>query len=127
MSNCGTTTNRERTVSPAIPVPVCPREVNWTVESALQNETRFHHPNDPAIIDSIAVLDQVLKRDRPQRPGWRRDNPDGHGQAADGSAYDGTGAGRCWLLLTGERAHYEMATGRDPLPTIAAIADSLPT
>ena len=29
--------------------------------------------------------------------------------------YDGTGVGRCWPILTGERrGHYELAAGRDP-------------
>ena len=29
--------------------------------------------------------------------------------------FDGTGIGRCWPLLTGERAHYELAAGRPEL------------
>ncbi len=77
--------------------------------------------DDPLIVGSIAVMDQVIKRDLPQGPGWRRYNHDGYGQKADGSAYDGTGVGRCWPILTGERAHYELAAGRDPLPFIAAM------
>ncbi|PYJ27199.1 MAG: glucoamylase, partial [Verrucomicrobia bacterium] len=47
-------------------------------------------------------------------PGWRRYNHDGYGQRDDGSAFDGTGVGRCWPILTGERGHYELAAGRDP-------------
>src|SRR5208337_4029521 len=39
----------------------------------------------------------------------------------DGSAFDGTGVGRSWPILTGERAHYELAAGRDPLPYITAM------
>jgi GH15 family glucan-1,4-alpha-glucosidase len=50
--------------------------------------------NDPLIVDSIAVIDQVLKHDLPQGPCWRRYNHDGYGQKDDGSAYDGTGVGR---------------------------------
>jgi glucoamylase len=78
-------------------------------------------PNDPLIRDSISVIDQVLKCDLPQGPCWRRYNYDGYGQKADGSAFDGTGTGRCWPLLTGERGHYELAAGRDPLPFIQAL------
>ena len=78
-------------------------------------------PLDPLILDSIAVIDAVLKRDLPQGPCWRRYNHDGYGQKADGSAFDGTGVGRCWPLLTGERAHYELAAGRDPVPFIRAL------
>jgi glucoamylase len=79
--------------------------------------------DDPSIVDSLAVIDQVLKRDLPQGPGWRRYNHDGYGQKADGSAYDGTGEGRCWPILTGERGHYELAAGRDPMPFIETIEE----
>jgi len=71
-------------------------------------------PNDAIIRDSIEVMDRVLKYDLPQGPGWRRYNHDGYGQKDDGGAYDGTGVGRCWPILTGERGHYELAAGRDP-------------
>jgi glucoamylase len=66
-------------------------------------------------------VDAVLKRDLPEGPGWRRYNFDGYGQKEDGSAYDGTGIGRCWPLLTGERGHYELAAGRDPLPYLKSL------
>jgi glucoamylase len=77
--------------------------------------------HDPLIVDSLAVIDAVLKRELPQGPCWRRYNHDGYGQKEDGSAYDGTGIGRCWPLLTGERGHYELAAGRDPFPFIEAM------
>jgi glucoamylase len=78
---------------------------------------------DPIVRDSIEVIDRVLKHDLPQGPGWRRYNHDGYGQKDDGSAFDGTGVGRCWPILTGERGHYELAAGRDPKPFIATIED----
>jgi len=80
--------------------------------------------DDPAIVDSIAVMDRVLKRDLPQGPCWRRYNHDGYGQKPDGTAYDGTGEGRCWPILTGERGHYELAAGRDPLAFIKTMEKS---
>ena len=80
-------------------------------------------PNDPLVRDSIEVIDRVLKYDLPQGPGWRRYNHDGYGQKDDGSAFDGTGVGRCWPILTGERGHYELAAGRDPKPFITAMED----
>ena len=69
--------------------------------------------DDPLIIDSLKVVDAILKRDLPQGPSWLRYNWDGYGQAPDGGPYHGTGQGRPWPLLTGERAHYELAAGRD--------------
>ncbi len=77
--------------------------------------------NDPIVRNSIEVMDRVLKHDLPQGPCWRRYNHDGYGQKDDGSAFDGTGVGRSWPILTGERGHYELAAGRDPLPYITAL------
>ena len=77
--------------------------------------------DDPLMVDSLVVIDQELKRDLPQGPCWRRYNYDGYGQKADGSAFDGTGEGRSWPILTGERGHYELAAGRDPMPFISAM------
>jgi glucoamylase len=73
---------------------------------------------DPLIVDSLKVVDAVLKRELPQGSGWLRYNWDGYGQRADGSAYQGWGQGRVWPLLTGERAHYELAAGKDVKPLI---------
>lgn len=70
------------------------------------------NPHDPLIVDSLKVVDAALRRDLPQGPGWLRYNWDGYGQTEAGGAYHGTGKGRVWPLLTGERAHYELAAGR---------------
>ena len=40
------------------------------------------------------------------------------GSAPDGGAYEGWGQGRVWPLLTGERAHYELAAGNGVIPLI---------
>ena len=74
--------------------------------------------DDPLIVDSLKVVDAVLKRDLPQGPGWLRYNWDGYGEREDGSAYEGWGQGRVWPLLTGERAHYELAAGNGVIPLI---------
>jgi glucoamylase len=79
--------------------------------------------SDPLVCDSIEVIDRVLKYDLPQGPCWRRYNHDGYGQREDCSAFDGTGVGRCWPILTGERGHYELAAGRDPKRFIKAMED----
>ncbi len=77
--------------------------------------------DDPTVCDSIVVADRLLKVELPQGPCWRRYNHDGYGQKEDGGAFDGTGTGRCWPILTGERGHYELAAGRDAKPFIAAM------
>jgi glucoamylase len=77
--------------------------------------------DDPLIIDSLKVIDSVLKRDTPYGPCWRRYNHDGYGQRKDGGPYLGWGQGRAWPILTGERAHYELAAGRDVKPFITAL------
>ncbi|MGB6687784.1 MAG: glycoside hydrolase family 15 protein [Terracidiphilus sp.] len=69
--------------------------------------------DDPLIADSLKVVDKVLKRDLPQGPSWLRYNNDGYGQRPDCGPFQGWGQGRPWPLLTGERAHYELAAGND--------------
>ena len=68
--------------------------------------------DDPRIVDTVRVIDALLKVDTPFGPGWKRYNQDGYGEQADGEPFDGVGVGRLWPLLTGERAHYELAAGR---------------
>jgi glucoamylase len=75
--------------------------------------------DDPLIVDSLKVVDAVLKRELPQGPGWLRYNWDGYGQRPDGGPFEGWGQGRVWPLLTGERAHYELAAGKDITPLIS--------
>ncbi len=69
-------------------------------------------PDDPRILNTVAVIDKILQVDLPQGPGWRRYNLDGYGEKADGRPFDGVGIGRCWPLLAAERAHYALAAGR---------------
>jgi glucoamylase len=78
--------------------------------------------DDPLIEGSVRLADALLKVDTPVGPAWRRYLNDGYGEHDDGSAFDGTGRGRAWPLLTGERAHYEIARGNDPLPLMEAMA-----
>ncbi len=77
--------------------------------------------DDPLVIDSLKVVDAVLKRDTPNGPCWRRYNHDGYGQRKDGGPFTGSGQGRAWPILTGERAHYELAAGGDVKPYVHAI------
>lgn len=70
--------------------------------------------DDPRILNTVRVIDALLKVDLPAGPCWHRYNGDGYGEHEDGRPFDGTGIGRCWPLLTGERAHYELAAGNQP-------------
>lgn len=66
-------------------------------------------PDEPIIVDSLKVVDAVLKVETPFGPCWHRYNHDGYGQRDDGGPFQGWGKGRAWPLLTGERGHYELA------------------
>jgi glucoamylase len=68
--------------------------------------------DDPRITNTVKVIDALLKVETPNGPAWRRYVDDEYGEHEDGSAFDGTGIGRAWPLLTGERAHYELAAKR---------------
>lgn len=67
--------------------------------------------DDPRILNTLRVIDAELKVETPTGPCWHRYNHDGYGEHEDGTPFDGTGIGRLWPLLTGERAHYEIAAG----------------
>ncbi|MBZ9776269.1 glucan 1,4-alpha-glucosidase [Mesorhizobium sp. CO1-1-8] len=68
--------------------------------------------DDPRIVGTVKVIDAQLRCELPQGPLWYRYNSDGYGEHEDGAPFDGTGQGRPWPLLAGERAHYELAAGR---------------
>ena len=78
-------------------------------------------PDDPCILDSLKAVDRLLKTQTPSGPVWHRYNNDGYGEHHDGSAFDGTGHGRGWPLLTGERGHYALAAGEDVLPYLESM------
>ncbi len=79
-------------------------------------------PHDPRIVATIVLADALLKTTTPAGPVWHRYNGDGYGEHADGSPFNGAGIGRGWPLLTGERGHYAIAAGEDPLPYLMAMA-----
>lgn len=70
--------------------------------------------HDPRILNTIKAIDHALRRDTPKGPAWRRYCGDAYGENEDGSPFSKTGIGRAWPLLTGERAHYEIAAGNLP-------------
>ncbi|HSR11132.1 MAG TPA: glycoside hydrolase family 15 protein [Thermodesulfobacteriota bacterium] len=70
-------------------------------------------PDDPRIGNTVKIIDSTLKVDTPRGPAWHRFRDDHYGEEEDGSPFRGKkGIGRIWPLLTGERAHFELAAGR---------------
>ena len=77
--------------------------------------------DDPRILSTLAVTDALLRTETPSGPVWHRYTGDGYGEHEDGSAFDGTGIGRGWPLLVGERGHYELEAGRDARPYLETM------
>ncbi|MBY0380586.1 MAG: glucan 1,4-alpha-glucosidase [Xanthobacteraceae bacterium] len=82
--------------------------------------------DDPRIVNTVKAIDMLLKRELPSGSYWYRYNDDGYGEHADGTPFNGSGIGRLWPLLTGERAHYEIAAGRydEARRLLTALEDS---
>jgi len=86
-------------------------------------------PRDPLIVESLKLIDQLIKVKTPVGDAWYRYNHDAYGETSDGGNYDArNGIGRLWTLLTGERGEYELAAGdiaaaRRRLDTMAAFAN----
>lgn len=78
-------------------------------------------PADPRVTATLSAYDASCRVQTPFGPVWRRYSHDGYGQKDDGGPYDGTGVGRPWPLLSGERAHYDLAAGQDPAELIRAL------
>lgn len=78
-------------------------------------------PEDTHILKTLPVIDKLLKVNTPCGPVWHRYNNDGYGEKEDGSPFDGSGIGRGWPLLTGERGMYEFISGNSIDPYIKAM------
>ncbi|WP_329741834.1 glycoside hydrolase family 15 protein [Dyella sp. A6] len=81
-------------------------------------------PDDPRIRDTTRLVDAELRVELPGGPYYHRYNQDGYGEHEDGRSFDGTGIGRAWPLLSGERAHYALLAGEDPRPYLDAMLSS---
>ena len=79
-------------------------------------------PDDPRIQNTLKVVEGLLKVDLPTGSTYRRYNHDGYGEHEDGQPFDGTGIGRPWPLLAGERGHFDLQLGGDPLPYLETMA-----
>ena len=86
-------------------------------------------PANALVVESLKLIDQLIKVDTPVGEAWYRYNHDAYGETPDGGNYDGrNGVGRLWTLLTGERGEYEIAAGdvasaRKRLDTMAGFAN----
>ncbi len=83
--------------------------------------------DDPDVTGSLPEVDATISKRTPAGVLYYRYNHDGYGEKDDGSPYDGTGVGRLWPLLTGERGEYALAAGRPArshLETIAATENA---
>lgn len=110
-------------------IPLKNREPEAEIVAADQVSTDFlqlvrlglRRPDFQVVRDTLTVIDGILKVDTPSGPGWHRYNGDGYGEREGGLPYLGTGHGRLWPLLTGERGHYELSAGGDALPYLEAM------
>lgn len=83
--------------------------------------------NSPSITSSLPVVDAALGETIKGNQFWHRYNPDGYGEHANGSDYDGSGIGQLWPLLSGERGIYAVAAGQDAdryLTAMMVVANS---
>ncbi|HTY02269.1 MAG TPA: glycoside hydrolase family 15 protein [Rhodocyclaceae bacterium] len=76
---------------------------------------------DARIVDSVTAMDRLLATDTPSGRVWHRYNNDGYGEHADGTPFDGSGQGRGWPLLVGERGHYALMAGEDVQPYLVSM------
>lgn len=78
-------------------------------------------PDDSRIVATVELVDEFLKKETPCGASWHRYNNDGYGERPDGAPFENWGVGRLWPLLTGERAHYDFACGRDIASHLKAL------
>jgi glucoamylase len=71
----------------------------------------LRRPKDDRVLRSLQGVDTSLKVSLPGGPSWRRYAGDQYGEHEDGSPWDGTGRGRAWPVLTGERARHFFSMG----------------
>ncbi|WP_297927992.1 glycoside hydrolase family 15 protein [Metallibacterium sp.] len=79
---------------------------------------------DARIVDTTRLVDALLRVQTPSGAFYRRYNEDGYGEHGDGRAFDGTGVGRAWPLLTGERGQFAVQAGEDARPYLDAMLAS---
>jgi glucoamylase len=92
--------------------------------------------DDPAIVNTIGVVDEQLGVQTPNGEFWHRYNRDGYGEQADGSPWNigftpaplsspwssQATMGRIWPIFAGERGEYDLAAGQPAEGELAAMA-----
>lgn len=85
--------------------------------------------NNPAITESLPVVDATIEANTPNGPGYHRYNGDGYGDNGSTGqpwATTDTGTGHLWPVLDGERGEYDVAAGNESqaLMLLAAMQSS---
>ncbi len=68
-------------------------------------------PADQRQLDTVRLVDAMLARNVGTGSAYYRYNFDGYGEQRDGANFTGTGIGRVWPLLAGERGHFGVLSG----------------
>jgi glucoamylase len=86
--------------------------------------------DDPAIVQSLAVVDAQLQVETPNGRFWHRFDFDGYGETREGGPWvisepeTGQTLGRAWPLFAGERGEYALLMGQPADEHLAAMARS---
>ena len=79
-------------------------------------------PADDSLVEnSLRIIDSTIRVKTPNGSAFYRYNHDGYGETWFGGPWLGTGVGRLWTLLAGERGEYAVARGADPTPYLQAM------
>ena len=76
---------------------------------------------DQRMLDTITVVEGELGQDVATGRAYHRYERDGYGETAAGGPYTGSGIGRLWPLLAGERGHFEALAGRSADAQLSAL------
>jgi glucoamylase len=84
-------------------------------------------PDDPTILNSLAVTDDRLAVDTPNGRFWHRFDFDGYGEQRNGAPWDSfppdslATLGRAWPIFAGEHGEYQLAAGGSATANLAAM------
>jgi glucoamylase len=80
--------------------------------------------DSPYITSSLAAIDTTISQTINGNRYWFRYDHDGYGEHQDDTDYDGSGVGRLWPLLSGERGIYTVAANGNADSYITAMLAS---